>query len=478
MGHLKHIGVTLLVLASIFAGGDVLARQNISIGEVSVGFDYEDRTYSESDVTTIPQASTSADRENVYVTPRVRFSSRGATDLLEFTYAPTFSYDLMDSSSIIGQDSNLLAEKNINRDWLVRATNTYFYGEDSVTDSELRGAAIISGEPQESESGVGAGPPEEVGSRLSENFGRRKYWRNDFTVRTDYTYAQGSVVGVGYNFGMLRNINGGDTAGYTDYDRHEGIGRFSYRFNTQWQAETEVSYVKGVNDQSSAGTLEQNNNDLEEYHGRLRMNYTWRPHDIFFGQYSYAETVYEDILQENSVIHTATMGWNHDFSRRLRMTLSGGPTLVTYEDSPSDTGFNAFAGLVYDFQHSSLTANTSYNYEYENFDGRESGLSKNWRSELGYSHQFTPRLQTRFSIGYEKSDREQPFGTTLPEDTDQLKYTEETSTAGLLVSYRFLRWYTLSASYRYAEYQSQYERDYNDHRVLLTLSASKELFRW
>jgi hypothetical protein len=474
MGHLKHAGNTLLVLTGIFAGEDVLARQNIVIGEMSVGFDYQDRIYGESDAT-IPQTTADEDYEGLYATPRVRLSSRGATDLHEFTYAPTFTYDIVESSSLIGHDSNLLAEKNINRDWLVRATNSYFYGEDSLTDSERRGAAIIPGEPQEPEPDVGGGQGD--GQRLTENFGRREYWRNDYGLRTDYSYAQDSVVGAGYNFGVLRNV-GGDTAGYSDYDRHEGIGRLSYRFNIQWQAETEASYVKGVNDLVRTGTAEPVNNNLEEYHGRLRMNYTWRPHDIFFGQYSYAETVYEDALQEDSAIHTATIGWNHDFSRQIRMTLSGGPTLVTYEDSPSDTGYNAFAGLVWDFQHSALTANTSYNYEYDNFDGRASGLSKTWRTDLGYSYQFTPQLQTRFSAGYEKSDREQPLGITLPGAADSLQFTDENYYTGLLVGYSFLRWYTLSVSYRYADYRSEFERDYNEHRVLLTLSASKEIFRW
>jgi hypothetical protein len=84
---------------------------------------------------------------------------------------------------------------------------------------------------------------------LSDTDGRQRYWRNDFGLSTDYTYAQDSVVGVGYNFGVLRYDDDEVASDESDYDRHEGIGRLSYRFNAQWQVETEVSYVKGIYDE-------------------------------------------------------------------------------------------------------------------------------------------------------------------------------------------------------------------------------------
>ncbi len=480
MGILKYTCVFLLALISICSAGKAWARQNIVIGELSVGYNFQDRTYKDSG-TTDDQAD---DTRDLYASPRMRLSSRGASDFLAFTYAPTFTYDDIDGSNDVGHDLNLLAEKNINRDWLVRATNSYFYGQDSSTDNEQRSSPIIPGEVTPSTPAApGVERPESDIPQLTEKYGRRKYWRNDFGLSTDYTYARDSIVGAGYNFGMLRNVDGdadsdGATGDYSDYDRHEWVGRLSYRFNIHWNAESEVSYVKGTDDENNTGTTDNLNDNLEEYHGSLRLNYNWRPHDNFFGKYSYAETVYEDTTQENSTIHEATFGWDHDFSRRLRMTLSAGPTLVTYENKSSETGYNSFAGLVYTFKHSALTANTSYNYEFDNFDGEESGLSKVWRSDLGFSHRFTPHLQTTISTGYTKSDSEQPGDVTIFQEDDSFAYTEETYDTGLVVSYSFLRWYTLSASYRYSEYQSDYDDDYDEHRVMLTLTAAKELFRW
>ena len=123
MGNLKHTGVALLALTGLLPAGDVWARQNIMIGELSIGYDFQDRNYKQAD------ASVDSDAENtrsLFASPRVRLSSRDVSDLLEFTYAPTFTYDDVDSSHFVGHDLGLLAEKNISRNWLVRATDSYF----------------------------------------------------------------------------------------------------------------------------------------------------------------------------------------------------------------------------------------------------------------------------------------------------------------------------------------------------------------
>ena len=566
----KWSGFALMAAGCLYGPGQAWGRQNIVIGEMTVGYDFQERSYDANDVDMLPGQSptdesadqsavvttateTEEDREgdtrSLLVTPRVRFSSKDVADLFEFTYAPTFTYDEVDSSSDVGHDLGLLGERHLTKDWLVRVTDSYFYGEDSLTDSERRKEAIVPAtEAQPTETEVGAGEEEKNTTELTDEYGRRQYWRNDFGLQTDYTYAPDSVVGAGYNFGLLRNVND-EVGGQDDYDRHEGIGRLSYRFSNRWRAETQLSYVKGIYDEAqipvrqpaaepvptdatgdttttesgnttdettptpdaTAATedqpaettetlaLEELNDDLEEYHGRFRLNYDWRASDLFFGEYSYSATNYESQLNEDAAIHRLIAGWEHDFTSRLRMTLSAGPTFITYDESDNDTGYNAAAGLAWNLNQSSFTASTAYDYDFQNFDGRRSGLSKIWRSQLGYNSRFTPSLQANLTTGYERADREEPrdvqvlnaIETAVAEpaatdsmdiapdqEPDHFQYTEETWDAGLSVSYTFQRRYTVSVSYRYADYQSDYDLDYDEHRVLLSLSATSEIFRW
>lgn len=534
-----HTAVSVIsVFGSILLAGEALARQNILIGEISIGYDYQEREYDEQDSRTslaatageTTDAAAEALRRNneiregdaraLFATPRFRFSSRETDDLIELSYAPTFTYDDVYSSTDTGHDLNVLAEKNLSKEWLVHASNSYFYGDDTVTDYQRRTGPIIDAPEQPSTPAeVGAGATETV-RPLTENYGRREYWRNDLEMRTDYTYAQDSVVSAGYNFGVLRNVSD-EVDGYSDYDRHEGIGRLSYRFTRQWNAETELRFVKGIYDETTLTTItpgvtatesestssggvavpvtaptitsEEFDDDLEEYHGRLRVNYDWRAHDVFFGRYAYSTTDYVSTLREDSAIHVLTAGWDHDFSNHLRMTLSGGPTFVTFDESDNETGFNAYAGLTWDLVHSAFNASTSYTYEYENFDGRRTGLAKIWRNELGYEYRFTEAIRARVDAGYEVSDHEEPrtteeiiviantageSATSSAAAQDHFSYQEDSYDVGLKLTYDFLRYYSLSTSYRYANFQSDAEQDYDEHRVLVTLTASTELFRW
>lgn len=321
MAHRRHAGLTLLTLAGLLLPGTTWARQNIAIGEITIGYDYQERKYdneeleevlpsdttdglagtsaeddteeetsdtespssaeaTSSNVEALPDTSTDSsenttvestatplrppaltderegDTRSLLVTPRIRVSSRGISDLIEFTYGPTFTWDEVDNSENVGHDLNLLAERNLSQQWLVRATDSFYYGTDTLADYERRSDTIVPAtEEAPPEPEVGAGPPESVGQELTEDYGRREYWRNDFGLETDYTYAPDSVVGAGYNFGLLRNV-GGDTAGYDDYDRHEGIGRLSYRFNSRWHAESQISYVKGIYDEAESAVPE------------------------------------------------------------------------------------------------------------------------------------------------------------------------------------------------------------------------------
>ena len=182
MAHRRHTGPALLALAGLLLPGTTWARQNIAIGELSVGYDYQERNYDQEEPidtaattapTTEPSDSTDSplttgstestastestqstteptqspqpptptltdpregDTRSLFVTPRIRVSSKGATDLVEFTYGPTFNWDDVDGSDNVGHDLSLNAEKNLRPRWLVRATDSFYYGTDTVAD--------------------------------------------------------------------------------------------------------------------------------------------------------------------------------------------------------------------------------------------------------------------------------------------------------------------------------------------------------
>ena len=50
MAHRRHTGPALLALAGLLLPGTTWARQNIAIGELSIGYDYQERKYDKAEL--------------------------------------------------------------------------------------------------------------------------------------------------------------------------------------------------------------------------------------------------------------------------------------------------------------------------------------------------------------------------------------------------------------------------------------------
>ena len=50
MAHRRHAGPALLALAGLLLPGTTWARQNIAIGEITIGYDYQERNYAPAEL--------------------------------------------------------------------------------------------------------------------------------------------------------------------------------------------------------------------------------------------------------------------------------------------------------------------------------------------------------------------------------------------------------------------------------------------
>ena len=517
------IGVAVLMGMTVEPVG---ARQNILIGAVSVRYDHQDRTYdnegsavdvadgSAGDVVAQGVGNATADngprilvledrtgdRRDYILSPRLTFSSTGISDVVEFTYAPGVHYDHIDESTDLDHDFGLRMEKNLTRNWLVTLNNHFFLGEDPIRDEELRTTDIISqtGEPAPPEPSVGS-PPAEPDQTLTERFGRRRYWTNTMDAGSEYTYGEDRIINVGYTFDVLRNDDA-DVGGYTDYDRHTGDLLLHHRFNRKWSTEGEASYTRGLFDQprvaitapagQQAAVID--SEDLKEYNFRLRGTYDTSSHYHLFTEYGFLGTDYDSSLRQDSDIHNLTLGFNYDISQRLHVTLSGGPSWVVRDNSSTETDYNAYGGITWDFLHGTTTLFAGKSYVQDNFDGRGSGLTDSWDTGVTLDYQLTRNLTAAFSATYTHDQRQQlPLAQTAifvdqeqpaPTEFNRFEYTEKDYDAGASLTYTFLRWYSLTGGYRYYNHDSDLTADgadsYHEHRAYIELAVSKELFRW
>ena len=520
-------------------GKSVEARQNIVTGEISASYDHQERNYDDSGLvaessdadggeivaaevgdtasvvgpTVIVLEDRRGDRQRYILAPRVTFSSIGIKDLFELTYSPALNYDHLGETTDLDHDFGLLAERSITRNWSVSLGNRFFLGDDPVREEEFRTAVIVpeTGEPVVEEPAV-VPPGEEAEGTLTEQFGRRRFWTNSLDLTTDYDYGADRAISAGYTFEVLRDDDSDAVGGYTDYDRHIGVLSMDHRFNQRWSADGEARYSKGLFDEPDVFVVTPvvedsiqvdqitgtGSDDLAEYNFRIRGGYDTSPRLHFFTEYSYLKTDYDADIREDYNVNNVALGVDYDINRHLHVTLSGGPSWGSFENSPTETDYNAYAGLTWDYLHGALTFFVDKGYDQSNFDGRRSGLTDFWRTGIALDYQLTPALSATISAGYRDNRRLQystpqtivivddgqpaPIGQLSSEELDRIEYTEKDSDAGFSLAYTFLRWYTISGGYRYYDHDSDQVEggsgSYDEHRAFIQLAVTKELFRW
>jgi len=519
--------IATLIAASFFICGcmnTVYARQNIVIGDLSVGYELRERNYDDRDIgdagdltgDSVTGGGTDAilvedrteNRNRYFVEPRLTVTSTGITDQVSLTYAPRINFEEDDYTNHIDHDFGLLAEKNFSRNWSVSFSDNYFLGDDSLRESTTRTAVIGSPTEVEGEDTVAPAAGEEDSAGLTERVGTRRFWRNDLNLSTEYIYREDSLVGMGYSYDMLRNVDD-DIGGYTEYDRYDAMLRLSYRFNQEWRAEAEGHYIRGIFDDNpevtvarvtpgegeiTVGTADVTaSDDLQQYDVTTNVTYDWTPHDDLFVDYHFLGTEYDHPLREDIWLHEFALGLSHDFTSQLHLTVSGGPSIVKRENRSWENDYNVYAGLTKDFFHSSMTVYGEKGHDQESFDGRRSGFTDFWRVGASYDRQITENLTVTFSGAYRNSLREQPpavdaiiiidDGNNEPGDIvlpENFEYTDKFYDAGVDLSYSFMRWYTVSGGYRYSKRDSDLigSSNYDEHRFFITLTATKEFFRW
>jgi len=512
MKRLPSLSAALLFLALPLIPA-AQARQNIVIGEISVRYDHQERDYEHPSVqagetdpaqpVVVVLEDRRGDRQRYIVAPRIRLSSTGPADYLEFTWAPALNYDHLYESTDLDQDLGLRLGRDLNRQWSIRLDERFFLGDDPYLADQLSTALIVpeTGEMVEPEAQDGSGSNSD---QLTENYGRRRYWRNNLDLATEYRYGPDRKATLALTYAALRNDSGEQTTGYTDYDRYTGRLSVSHRLNRHWRGEGEVRYTRGLfddpqlvvlapDDRSVTGTA---SDDLEEGLLRLRAGYDSTPHLHLFSEYWYQQTDYDAALRRDYSIHNLAVGLEYDFLTRFHLVLSGGPSWGSFENSPTEQDYNFSGSLTYDFTHGSLTLSGDKGYDQENFDGRRSGLTDYWDTGLSMEYRLRRDLSLNLSVNYRDNRRLQVPAVssvvvdqeTLEElaggdpDLGRVEYTEKDTDAGFSLAYTFLRWYTVVGGYRYFKHDTDSEilggGSYDEHRFFVQVIASREMWRW
>ena len=453
------------ILGLMSVSGTSYSRVNSVTGGIGTSYDYSDRSY-DSDRTD------SDDYQRISLRPMIDFVSTSEKDRYQFRAAPSIKYDLDNEETDWDSNITVAADRYIYERWQLKFSDSFirsdYYDEYTTLTGQLQ-------EPAPAEPGL-ADPT------LSTDLGRKRYWKNTLNVSSNHFYQQDSLFRVGFNYIALRNDDSG-IRGYDDYDRYVVNVYDAHRFNAIWKTTVDLNYVVGNYDelQDSLAILPVANDnlarDLDEYRVLLGVENDSIKHNPISLNYSYIETNYDESLRDDIFVHQARVSWKREYSPHVYTRIGAGPSYSEAEGSDGSWGGNGIAELNYQVEHGSFNFKLDKRYEVENFSGNfERGTVDAWNSYFTAQYQLRQDLSASGRLSYLYEDRENQFSevSTLPNS-----YHKDVYIAGLGLGYNFWRYYTASINYDYINQESdRIDDSYDEHRILLTLSWQKELYRW
>ncbi len=466
------------VLGALIVPAAVSARVNSLTGGIGVSLDLSDRQ----------EELSSNDYESLAFTPLLLFRSSSEKDNFVLRAAPGIKHDLNNSEN--DWDSNFLiaADRQVTQYWQFEVSDNFirtdYYVSDTGALRDLVDSQQIVSTSADPAQGTSASTvlaqetptstllPQEAPSSsepgLSTDLGRRRYWRNNLNLSSGYEYSEGSSVNLGVGYNALRNDDTG-FGGYEDYDRYVANFWDKHRINAIWQTYAAFSFIRGEFDQVTTTNPDELSKDLNEYRLDLRLTNQSIIHNPLSLYYNYIGSRFDEELRDDSDTHQIGVNWKHEFSPHMYTNLGAGPSYAKTEEQDDQWGVNGIAELNYRIEHGFLNFLVEKKYDVVNFSGtNEVGLVDAWDSRLSLAYRVLKDLTLSGRLSYLNEDRKQ-----------QIDYQKDRYIAGGGLSYRFWRYYKASVDYQFTKQNSdRIGDDYEDHRVLLTLSWQKELMQW
>ena len=456
------------------------ARETIVTGSAGTGYDFRERKYKQEQADNEDEG----DAHKINIGPTITVASRGVYDTLNLTYSPQLSYDFVDEDNEVNQQLSVSDERYLSKHWSLTLSDDFRYSDDPESSSDTS-TTVTTGDDGQTD-----GVSRDV---LSNDLSGRQYWTNTAGVRTSYALLENTRLGGGYNYTVLRNEGGGDEGGdaYDEYDKHAFFTNLSHGFNANWRSSLGLNYTRGLYDDEetvSGSSAAGSTPDLDEYGGNVGVDYILSQRDFFPVKYSLSETQYDGDTRRDTQAHEWSAGWDHAFDQQTRVTVGAGPSYVKTQGLDGTWGYNAYLTFMKQYEHLTYSLQLDKRYETQNFSGTdESGLTDTYNASANLAYQYTEALGLNLFGRYTRESQIDPqgdyrdavTGVLVESTTGDVTYDKDIYQAGLGLNYAFARWYTAGVKYVYYVSDGQLDSDqYTDHRVLFTLSASKELWRW
>ncbi len=372
----------------------------------------------------------------------------GRTAGLELTYLPSYEW-YNDYSEYDGWNQDLLARTwyNFTANTSIELRNAYIRTRGSLEGTDYAGAT--SADPLVA--------PDIAADPYRRGLG--EYYENATTLRLDHRFGAEDTVYAAYRYSLRRDL---DNTLYesSDNDIWEPSIGGTYWLTNFWGVETDLYYSH--NDYK-------NENDSEEWYGRLRLNRRLDRHLNAYAQYEHTILNYDEqtATDIDYVVYQPTVGLNYQLDQNTRIDIGVGWYFQNLDRGSNDDGFilTALADKVWPFRRGLVGVTLLSGTDVADTGVENLGFNVYYEGAVRGEFAFTPRFSGTTRVGYRWDD----YPDEIPSRTDK------TITAAAGLQYQALRWMVLNLDYTFRDLNSDDPlNEYTENRVMFSVTLTPE----
>ncbi|MDY6950014.1 MAG: outer membrane beta-barrel protein [Thermodesulfobacteriota bacterium] len=378
------------------------------------------------------------DKQSDYITavsPSLSLHLLSEKTHLELLYAPTFVwYDKEDQNDT------------------VRHSGTVTFGHDltQYLSFDLSDTYIKSEEPMEE--------TEEVENVRNT---RDMYQRNAFSASLGWLLGPEDLLAVGFRHSLLKN----DDPTVDDGKIRNPYSNVAYWFDPKNGLEIDYEYTDAL---FWRGDYEEPGDDYTGHGAGMRFIHRFTQYTSGFLAYRFTNRHF-DGETEDYTVHHGSIGLEQAFAQDLSISMGGGYFVQKNDQYDDQTGYSYNASVEKGFERGSFSIGGSGGWDEAYLEAERRGFSRYWSIQARLEYQIAAALAAYGGWSYRLDKGEGDEG----EDRDWGTWQRS---CGL--TWTFLRWFSLSFDYTYANREDDVEtEDYTGHRFMLNLTASK-LWQW
>jgi opacity protein-like surface antigen len=362
------------------------------------------------------------------VSPGINLTISSLSNSLSLDYAPTWVwYDEYDENDTVRQAATLAFWQNMAEHLRFDLTDTYLKTEEPIEETE-----------------------EVEGVRETRN----TYERNTGSASLRYQFGPEDTIALGYRNNLLEN----EDPTLDDGTIQTPFCSITYWPNVKNGLEFNYEFAKAVfwrDDDSLAG------DDYQGHATGLKYIHRFTPHTSGSISYDFTNRNFEGLTDEDYKVHEGFVSFEHTFSPGLFVSIGGGYFIQQIEISDDETGYSYDVSLVKRFERGSFTIGGRGGWDEAYLEAERGGFIRFWSANTRLDYRIMEPLSVYGGISYRQ-------------DKDPADREWKTWRGNCGLRWPFLRWFSLSLDYSYAERDDDVDtEDYRVNRVMLLLTASK-----